>query len=69
MLPYHQHALVNDLAFEHKQDRARRGPNVITQRLTQRLIAIVDYELLTPHQIDLYIEFWAAILRIQTYCR
>jgi len=61
MLPYHQHALVNDLASKHKQDRARRGPNVITQRAND----IVDCELdlltstLTPHQIDLYLEFWA----------
>jgi hypothetical protein len=31
---------------------------VITQRLSQRLI--VDYELLTSHQIDLYHEFWPA---------
>jgi len=44
-------ALANDLAFEHKQDRARRGPNVIAQRLSQRLT--VDYELLTSQQ-DLY---------------
>jgi len=57
MLPYHQQAIANDpgLAFEHKQDRARRGPNVIrsTQRLSPRLI--VDYELLTSQQIELWI--------------
>ena len=57
MLPYHQQALANDLAFEHKQDRARRGPNVIAQRLSQRLT--VDYKLLTSQQIELYYEFWA----------
>jgi hypothetical protein len=59
MLPYHQ-ALANDLAFEHvQQDRARRGLNVIAQRLSQRLT--VDYKLLTctTQQIDLYYEFWA----------
>ena len=57
MLPYHQQALANDLAFGHKQDRARRGPNVIAQRLSQRLT--VDYKLLTSQQIELYYEFWA----------
>ena len=57
MLPYHQQALANDHAFEHKQDRARRGPNVIAQRLSQRLT--VDYKLLTSQQIELYYEFWA----------
>jgi hypothetical protein len=61
------HVLANDLAFEHKQDRARRGPNVITQRLSQHLI--VDYELLTSHQIDLCHAFWARILLIQTFCQ
>ena len=59
MLPYHQQAIANDLAFEHKQDRARQGPKVITQRLSPRLI--VDYELLTSHQIELYHEFWARV--------
>jgi hypothetical protein len=57
MLPHHERAIDNDLAFDYGVDRVKRAPLLRQQNLLPRLV--VDFSALNPDQQELYNNFWA----------
>jgi hypothetical protein len=57
MLPHHERAIDNDLAFDYGVDRVKRAPLLRQQNLLPRLV--VDFSALNPDQQELYNSFWA----------